>query len=499
VSVQTPTRQERPPQDAVDIELLEGLEGSSLINARRSRRDQLTRRLLGLGDALSILFAMSVAMLLTDVRDDSWALLAWTVVSLPAWVLLLKIYKLYENYTRRISHTVVEDVPWLFHSLLVGSLGFWMLTHVLPVEKMALIEGTIFGITALVTILLTRSAMARLALRTFGSETVLMAGGGPNMQLLLRKINQHPEFGLAPIALLDGFNSGVRDAGDFAHGARPHSGATSEFDHLCQDLRPQRAIIARDGFRADQVIGMIDTCRRLSIKVSILPDAVESLGPSLEVDAIQGVTLLGVNPPMLGVTSRAIKRSFDVIISCLLLLLAAPLMLLIAIGVKLDSRGPVFFRQERVGRQGRRFKLFKFRTMSTDAETRHAELMKQSRDPNWLDLAIDPRVTRLGRHLRRTSLDELPQLFNVLRGEMSLVGPRPLPEAEDARVDGYARGRLDLTPGMTGLWQVLGRTAIPFEEMVKLDYMYVTNWSLWLDLRVMLQTVPAVFGRRGVN
>jgi lipopolysaccharide/colanic/teichoic acid biosynthesis glycosyltransferase len=244
---------------------------------------------------------------------------------------------------------------------------------------------------------------------------------------------------------------------------------------------------------------MIDTCRRLAIKVSILPDAVESLGPSVEVDAVQGVTLLGVNPPMLGTTSRIIKRGFDLAISSSILLLAAIPMLLIAIAIRIDSRGPVLFRQSRIGHGGRAFELFKFRTMSADAEERHAALMKLSRDPNWLDLAEDPRITRIGRFLRHTSLDELPQLINVLRGEMSLVGPRPLPEAEDAMVAGWARGRLDLTPGVTGLWQVLGRTAIPFDEMVKLDYMYVTNWSLWLDMRLMLQTLPAVFGRRGVN
>jgi len=244
---------------------------------------------------------------------------------------------------------------------------------------------------------------------------------------------------------------------------------------------------------------MIDTCRRLSIKVSILPDAVESLGPSVEVDAVQGVTLLGVNPPMLGRTSRAIKRGFDLLIAASLLVVLAIPMLVIAAAIKLDSRGPVLFAQRRVGRGGRVFRLFKFRTMGADAEGQAAGLMSQSRDPNWLDLAEDPRVTRVGRLLRRTSLDELPQLLNVIRGEMSLVGPRPLPEAEDRRVDGYARGRLDLTPGISGLWQVLGRTVIPFDEMIKLDYMYVTNWSLWLDVRLMLQTLPAVLGRRGVN
>jgi lipopolysaccharide/colanic/teichoic acid biosynthesis glycosyltransferase len=193
------------------------------------------------------------------------------------------------------------------------------------------------------------------------------------------------------------------------------------------------------------------------------------------------------------------KRALDVLGASLLLLLAAPLLPLIALAIKLDSRGPVFFRQLRVGRGGRRFRLVKFRTMVEGAEALTQELFRLSEDPHWLKLASDPRVTRIGRLLRLSSLDELPQLWNVLKGDMSLVGPRPLLESEDCLIEGWARGRLDLTPGLTGPWQVLGRTIIPFQEMVKLDYLYVTNWSLWTDLRLMLRTVPAILKRRGAN
>ena len=480
----------------------------SLVSTRRSRRDQITRRMLALGDAGSILFAVAFAGVVAKQRYFPWELVKWTLLTIPLWILLFKVYKLYDNYTKRISHTAVDDLPWLAHALLVGALGFWAFTKVIPVEQLTVLEGAIFGCTALVSIVIARSVMSHLSRLLFGSETVLMAGSGPKMQQLLGKIELHPEYGLRPIAMLDGLNSPdpiertADDAVATAGGMEAPLlafGTNVQFDRLCQDLRPERVIIDRNEFVAEQVIGMIDTCRRLAIKVSILPDAVESLGPSVEVDAVQGVTLLGVNPPMLGFTSRMIKRSFDLVLSSVILLLAALPMLAIALAIRTGSKGPILFRQARVGRGGKRFLLFKFRTMSADAESRHEALMKQSRDPNWLDLADDPRITRVGKLLRHASLDELPQLFNVLRGEMSLVGPRPLPEAEDAMVAGWARGRLDLTPGISGLWQVLGRTAIPFEEMVKLDYMYVTNWSLWLDMRLMLQTLPAVLGRRGVN
>jgi lipopolysaccharide/colanic/teichoic acid biosynthesis glycosyltransferase len=202
---------------------------------------------------------------------------------------------------------------------------------------------------------------------------------------------------------------------------------------------------------------------------------------------------------VLGRSSRTLKRTLDLVGATALGLLLLPLVVAIALAIKLDSQGPVFFRQSRVGKGGKRFDVLKFRTMHRDAEARRGELIADSMDPNWLHLENDPRITRVGRHIRRLSLDELPQLWNVLKGEMSLVGPRPLIASEDEMIGGWGRSRLDLTPGLTGVWQVLGRTNIPFEEMVKLDYLYVTNWSLWTDVRLLLRTPLAVITRRGAN
>jgi lipopolysaccharide/colanic/teichoic acid biosynthesis glycosyltransferase len=170
-----------------------------------------------------------------------------------------------------------------------------------------------------------------------------------------------------------------------------------------------------------------------------------------------------------------------------------------AIVIKLDTPGPVLFRQTRIGRAGKPFRLAKFRSMVSDAEAQREALLVNSRQVEWLDLEDDPRITRAGRFLRLTSLDELPQLWNVLRGEMSLVGPRPLIAEEDQNLNGWARGRRELTPGITGIWQVMGRVHIPFDHMIMLDYMYVANWSLWTDVKLILQTVPVVLTRRGAN
>jgi lipopolysaccharide/colanic/teichoic acid biosynthesis glycosyltransferase len=207
--------------------------------------------------------------------------------------------------------------------------------------------------------------------------------------------------------------------------------------------------------------------------------------------------ILSYHPPVLSRSSQALKRGLDVALSAASLALFAPVMAAIALAIRLDSKGPVLFRQTRVGQDGRRFLLAKFRTMVPDADGLVAELMEKSVDPDWLIIDDDPRVTRVGRFLRRTSLDELPQLWSVLKGEMSMVGPRPLSERDDQGVRGWGRHRLDLVPGPTGHWQVLGRTTIPFREMIEIDYAYVTNWSLWLDLKLLIRTVPAVLCRRG--
>lgn len=483
-----------PEPDAVVPEL----RGSTLLRTRHSRRDRFTMRMLALGDATAIIIAVALAARFGAHRADPWELVLWTLPTLPIWLLLFKVYKLYDRYAKRISHTAVDDLPWMSHCLLVGSLLFWGYSKLLPVIQINLREGVIFGASALVLVLVGRAFMGRFARGALGAETVLLAGASPQMDKLAMKLDRHPEYGLRPVASLDGVNPGRPDREVTEIGVTTH-GSGVRFGVLAAELEPERVIIDRSEFVAEQVIGMIDTCRRLSIKVSILPDAVESLGPSVEVDAVQGVTLLGVNPPLLSLTSRAIKRSFDLATAAAILLVAALPMLAISIAIVIDSGRPVLFKQRRVGRGGRRFRIYKFRTMCADAEARRAEVMQRSSDPRTVNVERDPRVTRFGRLLRRTSLDELPQLFNVIRGEMSMVGPRPLPEVEDRTIGGYARGRLDLTPGITGLWQVLGRNVIPFDEMVKIDYMYVTNWSLWLDMRLMLQTLPAVLRRQGVN
>ena len=218
----------------------------------------------------------------------------------------------------------------------------------------------------------------------------------------------------------------------------------------------------------------------------------------MDFDDLYGVTLLGVRRSTLSQSSRVLKRSFDLVGAAVLTLLAAPIMAAIAMLIRLDSPGPVLFRQARIGRDGAPFRIFKFRTMVDGADQLKEELRELNQADGLFKIHDDPRITRVGHTLRRMSLDELPQIFNVLLGQMSLVGPRPLVADEDGRIFGVRRGRLRLTPGMTGQWQIAGSSRIPLEDMVKLDHLYVSNWTLWNDIKILLRTVPYVLAQRGM-
>jgi exopolysaccharide biosynthesis polyprenyl glycosylphosphotransferase len=333
--------------------------------------------------------------------------------------------------------------------------------------------------------------------RTLGPERVLLLGVRAATLPLVRSMRLFPEYGQEPVGVLElpgdsapAASLGVTRIGHL--GDRP-------LDEVLDMVRADRVLVSSADTDDERLAEVLRRCRRRSVKVSVVPTMFDGLGPSVELDHIAGLPLLAVNPPVLTRSSRVAKRAIDVAASAAGLLVLLPVLAIIAVAIKLDSRGPVLFVQQRIGRGGRSFPLFKFRTMVADAEAQRRELLRHSKDDGWLHLEDDPRITRVGRLLRHTSLDELPQLLNVVRGEMSLVGPRPLIVEEDERIDGWRRARLDLTPGITGMWQVLGRTAISFDDMVKLDYLYVTNWSLANDLRLLLRTLPVVLTRRGAN
>jgi len=280
--------------------------------------------------------------------------------------------------------------------------------------------------------------------------------------------------------------------------ARDAAEAAQAAGRLARELDVHRLVVVPPNDDHGELLEVLRTANAAGLKVSLVPRMLEVMGSSVEFEDLDGLSLLGVRQPGLTHSSMLVKRGLDLSLSVLALVFLAPLMAVIAIAVKLESRGPVLFRQQRVGRGGEAFRMFKFRTMVDGAETLKRELLALNEADGLFKIADDPRVTRTGRWLRKLSLDELPQLFNVLRGEMSLVGPRPLVVEDDRRVEGRYRRRLQLTPGLTGRWQVLGSARLPLHEMVKLDYLYFANWSLWGDVKILLRTLLFVARRRGL-
>ena len=251
-------------------------------------------------------------------------------------------------------------------------------------------------------------------------------------ELLARKFRLHPEYELDPI--------GYVEAVDGSTDSLVYLGDLTEIDSICREQAIERVVILSPELSADDLADLIRRLRGIDVHIGILPRAVDVLGPSVEVDDVEGITVLGVSQPALTRSSRLVKRVMDLVIASALLIILSPLCLASAIAIKLTSAGPVFHRGERIGKGGRRFKITKFRTMVRDAEDQAQDLRHLSAHPAWLLLDHDPRITRVGRVLRHTSIDELPQLWNVVKGDMSLVGPRPMPPDVDEHISGWVVG-----------------------------------------------------------
>jgi len=310
---------------------------------------------------------------------------------------------------------------------------------------------------------------------------------------------RHPEYGLNVVGFVDDFPKERRE--DLDH--LTLLGPLERLPGLVRVFDIERVVIAFSQDSHERTLELIRSLKNLDVQIDVVPRLFELVGPNFDMHSVEGIPLLGLPPPHLSRSSRMLKRWFDLALTIPGLLVLTPVFAVIAFVIKRDSPGPVFFRQVRMGLNGRTFRIWKFRTMTADADERKPEVahlnqhLRNGGDPRMFKIPNDPRVTRAGRWLRRYSLDELPQLFNVLRGEMSLVGPRPLILDEDRFVEHWARQRLDLKPGCTGPWQVQGGSRIPFGEMVRLDYLYVTGWSVKDDLRLLLRTVPhALRGNR---
>ena len=436
-----------------------------------------------------------------DMADESLLFL----LTLPAWPAVAALYGLYRRDDERPDHSTADELVTVFQLLTVCT---WLLLLAAVASGWARpnpVKLVVFWAIALSALSLGRVAARSFCRRrlAFIQNTVIV-GAGRIGQLVARKLLQHPEYGINVVGFVDHRPTSRSDAGGgLVHGHEYVLGGIHELAAIVRGFDVDRVVFAfselDDEATLDALRGIADT----DVQIDVVPRFFELIGPRATIHTAEGIPLIGLPPVRLSRAARAVKRAMDVTCSLVGLVVLAPLLLAAAVAIKLDSPGPVLFRQTRMGARNKPFSIFKFRTMSLDAEAQKAALTElnvhahNGGDGRMFKLQRDPRVTRVGRFLRRYSIDELPQLFNVLDGTMSLVGPRPIILDEDRHVDGWARRRLDVKPGITGLWQAYGGCAIPFGEMVRLDYLYVRTWSLWGDVVLLLRTVPIVARGRG--
>jgi exopolysaccharide biosynthesis polyprenyl glycosylphosphotransferase len=318
----------------------------------------------------------------------------------------------------------------------------------------------------------------------------VLVGSGKQIEAVAHALTDQRN---GPIELV-GYSSLVAQPGNGLRSLGPVERLPAVLDELTID----EVIIAAPDFPQDRVVELVDQCHQRGVKVRVAPSTMEILVHRAEFVPGQTVPLFELKPPVFEGIDFALKRTFDLVGATLLLLLVSPALLMIALAVWATSRGPVFYRSLRPGIGGAPFQCVKFRTMHSDADQGQADLESLNEASGALfKIRDDPRLTTVGRLLRRFSLDELPQLVNVLRGEMSLVGPRPLPLRDFQRLEEWHKKRYLVLPGITGLWQVSGRSELDFDELVRLDFLYLERWSVFLDLTILLKTVPAVLSRRG--
>jgi exopolysaccharide biosynthesis polyprenyl glycosylphosphotransferase len=286
-------------------------------------------------------------------------------------------------------------------------------------------------------------------------------------------------------------------AEDAAPGLRP-LGSRQDLHRVLQETRPDEVILAEAALDERAVLDVVEQAHKQGVRVRLAPDTTELLVQRGEYVPGEGAPLFELRPPVLTGWDWAVKRTFDIAVSVLVLVLGLPIWLLIALAIKLGARGPVFFVDRRIGVGEREFPMLKFRTMVAHAPELQEDLEARNEATGALfKMRDDPRVTGVGRVLRRFSIDELPQIVNVLRGEMSLVGPRPLPLRDYRLLEDWHHARYAVLPGMTGLWQISGRSGLTFDDLVRLDFTYIENWSIWLDISIIAKTIPAVLTRRG--
>ena len=480
---EAPAKPEQAAGAAGRAPLGEGAEGL------RQRGAQL-RRLLASGDWLVMVAALMVATAATSSADV--ATLFWAILFSPVWILVVKLHGLYDHDHRRIRHSTLDELPTLVSASALGTLALDGLLSLTPAGSLTSSTAILVGVLVLAGSFAMRAVLRFLWHRFTGVATGLVIGPAATADRVARRISTHPEARLRLAGYLG------PDSGASAAAGLPRLGSVGDISRVAREHDVERVIVTEQEMSEPAAERLIEECKAAGLGLTFLPQHYGLLGPGIELNRLAELPVLDFrfsDPPR---STIAMKRTMDVVLSALLLVLLSPVLAAIAVMILLDTGRPVLFRQRRAGKSGRPFKMNKFRTMVTDAEERLAEFvdLEKLEEPVF-KIADDPRVTRTGRFLRRTSLDELPQLLNVLGGSMSLVGPRPEEEAVVALYDERQRLRLGVKPGITGPMQVYGRSDLTFEERLAMERDYLDNLSITSDLAILLRTPGAIVRGEG--
>ena len=326
-----------------------------------------------------------------------------------------------------------------------------------------------------------------------GETRLLVVGSGRLGKMIMQHIAASPNLGYSIVGFLHDMTEPPSDFGRFKM-----LGTLEDLSLVIRSLHVDEVIIALPSNMHEQSIKSVKLCEKLGASFKLAPDLYELSLSRIDMETIEGIPLIGIKQVSLNTVQGLITRVVDIVISTLIIVLGSPLWLFIALAIRLSSPGEIIYTQTRIGKNGHPFKIYKFRSMYKNADQVLAALMAHNEAQGPLfKMKDDPRITGVGKFLRRTSFDEIPQLINVIRGEMSLVGPRPPLPQEVAQYEEWQKGRLAIKPGLTGLWQVRGRSDISFDEGVMLDLYYIENWSLRLYFQILFRTIPAVLFSRG--
>jgi exopolysaccharide biosynthesis polyprenyl glycosylphosphotransferase len=471
---------------------------------QRTRRGWLVRRMLVAADISGLLAALIATELLFPQHrfGPGRGIEALVfVLAMPVWIVAAKLYGLYDKDEERATHSTADEVSNVFHLMTVAVwlffAGSWLVGLAGPHQK----KLAMFWLLAFLAVITGRLAARALARRLPAYvQNVVIIGAGDVGQLVGRKLIQHPEYRINFLGYVDAAPKKLRAD---LQGVKL-LGEPDEIIDIVRQHGVDRVIVAFSHDRHEELLRLIGELRMHDVQIDVVPRLFEAVSANTSVHGVEGLSLLSLTPVRIPRSSRLLKRMVDIAGASLLCALTAPLMVVIAVLIRLDSPGPVFFRQIRLGLNMREFKLFKFRTMREDTdEAQHRDYVRKimSVDAlpgsnNLYKLERRDAVTRVGAWLRRTSLDELPQLLNVIRGDMSLVGPRPLIPYELKLFAPHHFERFLVPAGLTGLWQVEARAHSTFGEALDMDSAYARGWSLGLDLRLLLRT-PLVMFRKG--